>query len=65
MKNSDSEFGGGVDHAEDKPENRHKNGLLSRLFSNFANPHGASGRMALSMMNSWHGPLTNWGLGYG
>ena len=48
----------------DKPGNRRKDGLLSRLFSNFANPHGASGRMALSMMNSWHGPLTNWGLGY-
>ena len=53
-----------MDHAADKPEERRKNGLLSRLFSNFANPHGASGRMALSMMNCWHGPLTNWGLGY-
>ena len=48
----------------DKPGNRRKDGLLSRLFSIFANPHGASGRMALSMMNCWHGPLTNWGLGY-
>jgi len=48
----------------DKPDNRRKNGLLNRLFSNFANPHGALGRMALSMMNCWHGPLTNWGLSY-
>ena len=64
MENSDSEFGGGVDHAADKPENRRKNGLLSRLFSNCAHPRGAMGRMMLSMMNSWHGPLTNWGLGY-
>ena len=47
-----------------KPEDRRKSGLLSRLFSNFAHPRGAMGRMALAMMNSWHGPLTNWGLGY-
>lgn len=40
---------------------RRKPGLLSRLFSNFAHPHGATGRIALAMMNSWHGPLTNWG----
>ena len=64
MKNSDSEFGDGVDHAADKPENRRKNSLLSRLFSNCAHPRGAMGRMMLSMMNCWHGPLTNWGLGY-
>lgn len=48
----------------DKPENRRKNSLLSRLFSNCAHPRGAMGRMMLSMMNCWHGPLTNWGLGY-
>ena len=64
MENSDLECGRGVDHAADKPENRRKNSLLSRLFSNFACPRGAMGRVALSMMNCWHGPLTNWGLGY-
>ena len=48
----------------DKPENRRKNSLLNRLVSNFANPRGAMGRLSLAMMNSWHGPLTNWGLGY-
>jgi len=64
MENSDLECGRGVDHAADKPENRRKNSLLSRLFSNCAHPRGAMGRMMLSMMNSWHGPLTNWGLGY-
>ena len=47
-----------------EPENRRKPGLLSGLFSTFAIPHGASGRIALAMMNCWHGPLTNWGLGY-
>ena len=47
-----------------KPEDRRKSGLLSRLCSNFAHPRGAMGRIALAMMNSWHGPLTNWGLGY-
>ena len=64
MENSDLEHGRGVDHAADKPEERRKNGLLSRLFSNCAHPRGALGRMMLSMMNCWHGPLTNWGLGY-
>lgn len=46
-----------------KPEDRdrRKPGLLSRLFSNFAHPRGKAGRIALAMMNSWHGPLTNWG----
>ena len=48
----------------DKLGNRRKNGLLSRLFSNCAHPRGVMGRMMLSMMNCWHGPLTNWGLGY-
>ena len=48
----------------DKPGNRRKTSILSGLFSNFAHPRGAMGRMALSMMNCWHGPLTNWGLGY-
>jgi len=47
-----------------KPEDRRESGLLSRLCSNFAHPRGAMGRIALAMMNSWHGPLTNWGLGY-
>ena len=46
---------------ENKPGDRRKSGLLSRLCSNFAPPRGAMGRIALSMMNSWHGPLTNWG----
>ena len=64
MKNSDLECSCGVDHAADTPENRRKTSLLSRLFSNFAHPRGAMGRIALAMMNSWHGPLTNWGLGY-
>ena len=64
MENSDSEHGREVDHAADKPEERRKNGLLNRLFSNCAHPRGAMGRMMLSMMNCWHGPLTNWGLGY-
>ena len=51
---------------ENKPgdRDRRKSGLLSRLFSNFAHPHGAGGRIALAMMNSWHGPLTNWGFGH-
>lgn len=48
----------------DKPGKRRKTGLLSKLFSNCAHPRGATGRMMLSMMNCWHGPLTNWGLGY-
>ena len=47
-----------------KPGDRRNNSLLSRLLSNFAHPRGAMGRMALAMMNCWHGPLTNWGLGY-
>ncbi len=64
MKNSDLECSRGVDHAADKPENRHKNGLLSRFFSNCAHPRGAMGRMMLSMMNCGHAPLTNWGLGH-
>ena len=64
MKSSDLECSCGVDHAADKPGNRRKNSLLSRLFSNCAHPRGAMGRMMLSMMNCCHGPLTNWGLGY-
>lgn len=64
MENTDLESGRGMNHAEDKPENRRKNGLLGRLFSNCAHPHGAMGRIMLSMMNRWHGPLTNWGLGH-
>ena len=31
MKNSDLECSRGVDHAADKPENRHKKGLLQNL----------------------------------
>ena len=47
-----------------EPGDRRKPGLLGRLFTNFAHPRGRTGRVALAMMNRWHGPLTNWGFGH-
>lgn len=37
-------------------------GLLSKIFTNCANPKGRMGRAMLRMMNWSHAPLTNWGL---
>ena len=38
-------------------------GLLTKFFTNCANPQGRMGRVMLRFMNFGHAPLTNWGLG--
>lgn len=38
-------------------------GLLTKFFTNCANPQGLMGRVMLRFMNFGHAPLTNWGLG--